>query len=391
MYSINCMLEFLLGILAGVFTGILPAIHINTVAFIISAAKPEIGFLDLASFIVGLSISHNFFDFIPSIVFGSGEEGTALSSFAGNKMFLEGKGLYALKLLSLGAILGAIFFMISLPVLFAFLPMLFSISSEIAWAGLLAITLHLILNDSSPKNAVIVFVASGMLGIFFLDVISLNSPLLSLFSGLFGLGILWSNLSAGNVLKQENVYGIGIEKPETLKTGVAGIASSLALGLVPSIGPTQAGVLLYKGNSESFLVKLGLINIADVFISLITLYLAGRARSGALVMLQEFGTISFSDLMVLFAIGFLSSVICFFLVNSVGKKIMSKISGMNYSKLALICISFILFVNFAFNGFLGIVACAAGAIISKKAVDSKIMKSHCMGVLIMPTLINYLL
>lgn len=71
------MLGFLLGIICGAVTGILPSLHINTVAFLLANAHLEMSFISFSSFIVGLSVSHNFFDFVPAIIFGSGGGGRA--------------------------------------------------------------------------------------------------------------------------------------------------------------------------------------------------------------------------------------------------------------------------------------------------------------------------
>jgi putative membrane protein len=150
-------------------------------------------------------------------------------------------------------------------------------------------------------------------------------------------------------------------------------------------------VLTYSEDDESFLVKIGVVNVADVFISLITLFLIGKARSGALVELQKFGSLVFDDLIVLFAVGFASAVIAFLLINFLGSRIIRAVTKINYQKLTICCAGFILLINLLFNGFYGLIVCIAGAVISKKAVETGVMKSHCMGVLILPTLINYLL
>jgi putative membrane protein len=385
------MLSFVLGVLLGSVTGVLPSLHINTVAFMLAAFNPQISFLSFASFIVGLSVAHNFFDFIPAIVFGSGEEGAALSSFVGNKMFLQGRGLYALKLASLGALMGGVFFLILLPFLNFFLSELFNILSRVAWVGLLGISTHLILKDKSIKYALLIFFSSGLLGIIVLESEIVSFPLLSLFSGLFGLGLLWSNTSLKQVPNQIKTYGMTLTKKDLVKTSFLGLLSSIILGLVPAIGPTQASVLTYDEDEESFLVKIGVINMADVFISLLTLFLVGKARSGALVELQNFGEFVFSDLTVLFAIGFASVVLSFILINYFGASLIRLATRLDYRKLVFGCAGFIVLINFLFNGFFGVMICFAGAIISKKTIDSGVMKSHCMGVLIVPTIIHYLI
>lgn len=305
-------------------------------------------------------------------------------------MFMQGRGVYALKLASIGALMGSVFFLLSLPVLTALLPTIFESLSRIAWVGLLGISLHLILKDKSTKHALVIFVASGFLGLTVLENEIVKFPLLSLFSGLFGLGLLWDNSNIDVLPDQITTHGINLTKKGLFRTSLSGLASSLILGIVPSIGPTQASVLSYEEDDESFLVKMGVVNIADVFISLLTLFIAGKARSGALVELKNFGELGFNDLTLLFGIGFLSAVIAFMAINYFGPRIIKTVSKLDYKKLTVSCACFVILVNFVFNGYLGVVICFAGAIISKKAVETGIMKSHCMGVLILPTLVYYL-
>ncbi|MBR9678806.1 MAG: hypothetical protein GON13_00880 [Nanoarchaeota archaeon] len=131
-------------------------------------------------------------------------------------------------------------------------------------------------------------------------------------------------------------------------------------------------------------------SVAHNFFDFIPAIVFGSGEEGAaLVELQNFGELVFSDLMVLFAIGFASVVLSFILINHFGASLIKLATRLNYKKLACAC--FIVLINFLFNGFFGVVICFAGAIISKKTIDSGVMKSHCMGVLIVPTIIHYLI
>ncbi|MBU2099722.1 tripartite tricarboxylate transporter permease, partial [Candidatus Micrarchaeota archaeon] len=104
----------LLGCVAGIFTGLIPGIHMNTVSVSLIYLMPEKQ--ELIYFIIPMSVVHTFLDFIPSVLFGAPEEETFLSILPGHKMLLEGKGLTAIKITVLGGLIGG-----SLSVLVSFM------------------------------------------------------------------------------------------------------------------------------------------------------------------------------------------------------------------------------------------------------------------------------
>lgn len=375
-----------LGVLAGFFTGVLPSFHINNVAFFIGLLSFSSELRSVGVFLVSMSIAHNFFDFIPAIVFGAGEE-SSVSSFIGSRMFMNGEGLKALKLASIGCLMGACCSLFLIPVLGVVLPYLYVLFDSYSWILLLGVELMLLFRDSK-FSALAVFAFSGILGVLTLNS-SLSFPLLSLFSGLFGLGILWDNFGR-NVKSQMNIYGIPADRKTVVKSGFIGVFSSIILGLVPAIGPTQASVVTYTDDDdESFLIRMGSVNVSDIFISLLSLFMIGKARSGVLVVLSDILTITVDDLILFFSAGFMSAVISFFVCIKFGVHIFNFVEKLNYTHLVLFAVLFIFGMNILFNGFAGIIVCILGALISRFAIKSKVMKSHAMGCLMIPTIIFY--
>ncbi len=110
----------LIGTAAGVATGLLPGLHVNTVAaFVLSLqvnllvfaaglfswAGPTPGDLAVivAALIVGNVVAHTFLDYIPSIFLGAPEAETALSVLPGHRMLLQGRGLEAVRISAVGS------------------------------------------------------------------------------------------------------------------------------------------------------------------------------------------------------------------------------------------------------------------------------------------------
>src|SRR3989338_6704753 len=104
-------LEFLivslLGIFAGIFTGLTPGIHINLVSLLVvsySAYLSNIFSLpSLGIFIISMAITHTFLDTLPAIFLGAPESETALSVLPGHKLLLNGMGYEAVKLTIIGS------------------------------------------------------------------------------------------------------------------------------------------------------------------------------------------------------------------------------------------------------------------------------------------------
>ena len=111
----------LLGVAAGVVTGLAPGLHVNNVALLLLASRgafeglvlavfPSAGLEELiailSSFVMGTVIGHSFLDFVPSVYLGAPEEKTALSVLPGHRLLLAGEGHVAVRLAAKGGIAG---------------------------------------------------------------------------------------------------------------------------------------------------------------------------------------------------------------------------------------------------------------------------------------------
>ena len=111
----------LVGVAAGVLTGLAPGLHVNNVALLLLASRsafeglvlavfPSAGLEELiailSSFVMGTVIGHSFLDFVPSVYLGAPEEKTALSVLPGHRLLLAGEGHVAVRLAAKGGIAG---------------------------------------------------------------------------------------------------------------------------------------------------------------------------------------------------------------------------------------------------------------------------------------------
>src|SRR5256884_8329773 len=121
----------MLGLLAGVLTGLSPGLHVNNVAALVLAtqtafagflavlvpdisAEPETMGLLLSCFLLATAGSHAVFDFIPAVFLGAPTEDTALATLPGHRLLLVGQGAKAVALAARGALLGSAFAVVAL-------------------------------------------------------------------------------------------------------------------------------------------------------------------------------------------------------------------------------------------------------------------------------------
>ena len=92
---IELVIACFIGILIGTATGMIPGIHVNTAGAILFASSsllltqlsPEF----LCVLMVSMSIAHALIEFVPSMLLGVPQEGTATSILPGHRMVLQGR------------------------------------------------------------------------------------------------------------------------------------------------------------------------------------------------------------------------------------------------------------------------------------------------------------
>ena len=150
---LEILIAIFLGCLIGVLTGITPGLHINLVALILFSISPILlGYTNVvavASFIIAMSITHTFSDFISATYLGAPSDDTALAVLPAHRLLLEGMGHEAVKLTVIGSLLCLIITIILSPLLIIAVPVIFSyLKNYIGWL-LLAVVALLILREET--------------------------------------------------------------------------------------------------------------------------------------------------------------------------------------------------------------------------------------------------
>ena len=409
----------LLGALAGIVTGLVPGIHVNTVTALLlassaSCASLGIEYSALLAFTCALAISHTFFDVVPGLFLGvPGDESFAL--LPGHRLVRQGRGTLALRLSVAGSALGLAIGLVVVAALLLFGNLIGSAEEAIGpWMFfiLAGVSLVLIVSDSHRGWSLVVFLASGLLGVavFGSPLVAggLGAPVNALFpalAGLFGVaGLLFAiattteGESPPPPDEPTNPTATGVVWP-----GARGGMAGLLVGVLPGLGAANAATLLLllerwfgrRGDRDAqdraYLVTTSSLNTSEALFAIAALYLIGRSRSGASIAVEQVlgGIVSPADLgwiaLFMIAAGIVAAVIMWRTGATVAARFQAVgQTGLNWSVVAFLTVLTLLLLG---AGGLVILICATA--IGFIPLLFGVRRAQLMGFFLVPTMLFY--
>ncbi|WP_295592228.1 tripartite tricarboxylate transporter permease [uncultured Methanobrevibacter sp.] len=403
-----------IGILIGTTTGMIPGIHVNTAGAIIFASSTFLlSFLSpefLCVMMVAMSIAHALIEFVPSMLLGVPEEGTATSILPGHRMVLQGRAKEVIRIVCVGGFGAILVTILMLPIFSILLPMLHDISKPFTWMILLFASIYLTYSLTSNHRdflwSLLLFALSGILGwTIFQTPISSGVTLMCIFSGLFGISTILFSLNDNSTLPHQNsFYDLNIDF-DKFKSIFAGGITGAILGFLPGFGPAQGTVIAQaaSGTSDSdddtvnFLLATSGLNISDCLFSLMAIYIIGNPRSGiAVYMSYLISKMSLNHLIIYIFASLLAVSVSLVLALRLGDSFSKLMGGVDYKKLSISVILLQIVILFIFIFYYGApVGYMILALITSTAMGMLphylgIGKSHLMGVLIVPAIVIYM-
>ena len=403
-----------LGIFIGTMTGMVPGIHVNTAGaiifagstFLLTLISPEF----LCVLLISMSIAHALIEFVPSMLLGVPEEGTAVSVLPGHRMVLEGRSKEAIRIVSIGGFGAIVIIVLMLPVFAVGLPFLSEISKPYTWILLSVMSVLLIYKLTGSLRdfvwSLLLFVLSGLLGwIVFQTPIQSGISMMCMFSGLFGIStILFSLNDNSSIPPQYPFHSLELDFNK-FKSIFAGGTAGAILGFLPGFGPAQGSVIAQAASGSSsdedddttnFLLAIAGLNTSDCLFSLIAIYLIGNPRSGIAVYMDYLvSDLSIFHLAIFIFASLMAVSVSLVLCLKLGDHFSKLMGGMDYKKLsvAVIILQIVIMYVFTFyySGPVGyltlllICSTAMGLLPHYLGVG----KSHLMGVLIIPAIVIY--
>ena len=415
MVMIELVIACFIGILIGTTTGMIPGIHVNTAGailfasstFLLSFLSPEF----LCVLMVTMSIAHALIEFVPSMLLGVPQEGTATSILPGHRMVLQGRSKEVIRVVSVGGF-GAILVTIAMLPIFAIaLPILHEISKPFTWMILLVASIYLTYNLTSNMRdflwSLLLFTLSGILGwIIFQTPISSGITLMCTFSGLFGISTILFSLNDSSTIPHQNpFYELNLDYNKFKSIFAGGITGAI-LGFLPGFGPAQGTVIAQAvsgandnddDDTVNFLLATSGLNISDCLFSLIAIYIIGNPRSGiAVYMSYLIFEMSLNHLAIFIFASLIAVSVSLVLSLKLGDSFSRLMGGVDYKKLsiAVILLQIVILYVFIFY-YKAPVLYMTLALVTSTAMGMLphyigVGKSHLMGVLIIPAIVIYM-
>jgi len=399
MFQIIYLLFIIAGVIAGTFTGLVPGVHINLVSLlvVIILGRSKISSLfilnGLACFIVAMAITHTFVDFLPSIFLGTPDEGTVLSVLPGHRFLLKGFGYAAFRLTLLGSALGLIIATLFLPLYMIIVPFIYGFIKRWMFFVLLGASVILIMSERRKFSGLVIFLLSGILGLVVLNFKHIQQPLFPLLTGLFGVSMLTVSIITKVKIPKQKLTVFRTTRKEKLKALTSGIFSASLVSFLPGLGSGQAAVIgngITKLNDKGFLILLGSINTIVMLFSIAALYIIGKPRTGSAVMIKRIlGELTLSHVIMFAITALIASIMAFIISIKLGRLIAKKIHKINYTKLSIIVILFVIGLTTFISGPYSLMVIVASTALGVYTNFKGIRRIHLMGCLLIPVMIYY--
>lgn len=423
------ILSISIGFFLGIISGLTPGIHVNNFALILLALTPvflERGFAPfyIAVIILSNSVTQTFVDIIPSIFLGAPEADTALGVLPGHQLLMEGRGAEAVRLSAIGSAgTVAASLLIAVPLGLFFMNIYGTIDAYIGWILVFIVAVMIATENGEVVEgqgslahfkykgyAVVLFLLSGMLGLFafgntdkMTPLISFGEPsiLLPLLSGLFGASMLvLALMTRSEIPPQQNNCMFTLPGKRIVRGILSGSAAGSFVAWLPgvssAVGTIIARLLVREDKGEEaskeFMISLSGANTANAIFSLIALYTIQRPRSGAMVAIEGLVNIDewdISIIILLLAVIVYVSIISYYTTIYLGDRISGMLSKIDYSKLCLGVLVFLTLMVVMFTGWFGLVIFLISTPVGMVASFAKIRKTHAMGVILLPVILYF--
>jgi len=390
----------LLGIGLGVFTGLVPGIHVNNLMpmFVALALSSSFSSICLAAAIVAMSLVNTFISYIPSTFLGAPEEGTELSVLPAHRLLLEGHGYDAVRLTAFGCLTSLMLSAVLIwPLLLFIIPAYSLIQTQMHWLliGILVIMIALERSKIGIFWAAMIFFLSGFLGLLALDT-SLcmgDVALMPLLSGLFGISVLLPSVFSKSGLPKQKIKDEPLEFRPNVRPLCAGTAAGILTGVIPSVGPSQGTVLAQlaarsKGARE-FLVSVSGVNTSKALISFVALYAIGRARSGAAIAVGQIMEVRLRELIFLIGVALFAGGIAAMIQLQLGKLAAKHMGKMPYRPICIAVIVTIIGLTIWYAGLIGLPILATATAIGLLPAVTRVKRTFCMGVIMLPCILYF--
>ncbi len=409
----------LLGAAIGTFTGLVPGIHVNTLAAMMLAGYPflsdvlsafipsELMPICISSCIMSASIVHSFVDYVPSVFIGAPDPDDVISALPGHRLLLEGRGMAAVRSAAIGSCVGACAsIVLAIPLQLVLMSGVSDYLDSITAIVLIAVIATMIMHEKDRKNALwcfLIILVSGLLGLICMDLeipcegmIVGSTMLFPMLTGLFGMPTMLQALRNPVIEKQND----DCEYPVGPIPGIKGVITGVLTGWFPGITSTTGAILsdsiTPEKKPEGFIAMTASVGTSAAIIMLVTMSITGHGRSGTMIIIGDIlgdsiiGMMNTFFLLLLLTaafaafLGYCSTILC-------GKMMSKVINRIDTLILNRFCIILIVSLVVLMTGPFGLLVLAVSTALGFLPIRLGVSRVYLTGCLLIPSLLSALL
>ncbi|MBI4895135.1 MAG: tripartite tricarboxylate transporter permease [Candidatus Aenigmarchaeota archaeon] len=390
---LEILIFLLFGLSIGLLVGFIPGIHPNTIILfipllVVLTTEPIL----ILTFVVSMAVSNIIADIIPSLIFGASDSESSVGIHPAQMLLMEGRGYEAIKLSIIGCI-GSILFLIAfLPLIIIALPSVYEfIRPFIAYILILLLGI-MFYKEENIIASILCFIAAGAIGILTFSL-PIDSALIlfPIFAGFFAFPSMLIKIRNDTKIPMQIInYKDEVPFSIKIKAVFMGTIGGIFSGVLPGIGSGEiAGIATIEKN-KSYLITLGSIVTANLILSFATIFLINKARSGVAIATSELMTIGFNEILLIISISVISIAVSAAIVLYLSKKMLNKISEVNYNLMNKIILVFLIVLIYLFTGLYGLFIVSICTCLGIVVIEKHVKRGLLMAVLILPTIIFFL-
>ena len=295
----------------GLFSGMVPGIHSNTLASMLLVAFPSMesalsGILPAESVAIAVcacvmaaSVVHSFVDFVPSVFIGAPDSEDAVSVLPGHRLVLQGRGMEAVRAAAIGSLVGcAVSILQSVPLQYAMLNGAGPVVEKLTPAVLVFASGVIVLSEFSGGGgpwALAEFLLAGALGYMCMElpipctgILGEGTLIFPMLTGLFGIPVLLESSGGNGKLPEQRD---GCRDPVGPVPGLKGVVTGCIAGWFPGItstvGASMSACFMPDDRPERFVSTVASVGTVTSVLSLVTLSVTGSGRSGSAIVVRE--------------------------------------------------------------------------------------------------------
>lgn len=407
------ILASMVGAAAGTFTGLVPGIHVNTLASVMLISYPAISsavssFADpahvpivVSACIMSAAVVHSFVDFVPSVFTGAPDPDEVLSVLPGHRLLMAGYGMAAVRAAAIGSAVGAgAAVLMAIPVQFLMVNGLAGMLDSLTFSVVLFTVTIIVISDRHKIWALALLLLSGALGHLCMHggipcsgILGESTLLFPLLSGLFGMPALLQSVKNAKMPKQRD----DIMDPVGPAPGIKGILVGCIAGWYPGITATAGASLVNafapeRGPAQFISLTASIGTVTAVF-SLITLSVSGSGRSGTVMVIRDiigdsvYGFCSEPFLLLLLSVA-VASLLGYAITIASGKAMSAVADRIDLRVMNKAVIAVVLSLVFAITGPFGLVVLAISTLVGCIPADIGTSRIPLTGCLMIPVILS---